>query len=81
MPRALHITTYEIPENEFITFDQKHLPGDWRAAPAPQSTKDFGSALLKDPNVIGLKIPSTIVPDEFNYLINPASTKLHLIKY
>jgi RES domain-containing protein len=79
IPRALNITTYEIPEMEFITFNEKDLPGDWRLMPSTQSTKDFGSIYLKDPEVLGIKVPSTVVPEEYNYLINPGSNKVSKI--
>jgi len=79
MPRALHMTTCEIPEKEFYTFEEKDFPGDWNMMPSPQSTKDFGSIYLKDINILGIKVPSTIIPDEFNYLINPASKILSTI--
>lgn len=79
MPRALHMTSYEIPEKDFLTFTETDLPGDWKTVPAPQSTKDFGSVYLKNPDILGIKIPSAIIPDEFNYLINPGSKMLSSI--
>jgi RES domain-containing protein len=80
IPRALHISCYEVPESEFVVFSEKDMPGDWKEAPSPQSTKDFGSNYFKDPNILGIRVPSTIIPDEFNYLINPESDELGSIE-
>ncbi len=80
LPGALDMTTYEIPEAEFLEIRMEELPGNWNVSPSPQSTKDFGSRLFLETNFLGIKIPSVIVPDEFNYLINPLSNKAAVIK-
>lgn len=78
IPRALSICTFEI-EDELITEVKiKKLPGDWREIPAPFSTKDFGTTLFEKGKSV-LKIPSIILPQEFNYLINPLG-KLNAFK-
>jgi RES domain-containing protein len=80
MPRALHFTVYDIPEKEFVTIEVKNLPGNWKDAPSPQSTKDFGSDFFKDSGVLGIRIPSAIVPEEYNFLINPAADKFSAVR-
>jgi len=68
--RNLSMVEIEIPDDihEIAT---SSLPGNWRDAPAPSSTKDFGSRLLQLCEHAVIKIPSSVVPEEFNYLINP----------
>ncbi|MCF0074765.1 hypothetical protein LZD49_30040 [Dyadobacter sp. CY261] len=51
------------------------LPGDWKIAPAPASAKDFGTVLLRKADYGIFKIPSAIMEDEFNYLLNPLFRK------
>lgn len=80
VPKTLSITIYEAPENEFLTCAIKDFPFDWKDSPIPSSTKDYGSKLFLNGSHLGLKLPSVIVQDEFNYLINPLSDKLPLIK-
>lgn len=70
IPRALSICIFEIDENSIKEIKTKKLPGDWREIPAPYSTKDFGTKLLQKGIPI-LKIPSIVIPDEFNYILNP----------
>ena len=71
IPRALSITTIEIPEEHILELTPPELPGDWRGAPAPASTKDFGTRLLKKAQFAAIKIPSAVIPDEYNFLLNP----------
>lgn len=71
IPRALSITTFELQPLDIHEIQIPDLPGNWRDAPAPASTKDFGTTLLKKASHAFLQIPSAILPDEFNYLLNP----------
>ena len=70
IPRALSLCVFEIDESQVYSLKQEGLPGNWRATPAPKSTKDYGTQFLKSNKPI-LKIPSIIIPEEFNYIINP----------
>ena len=71
IPRSLSITTIEIPDNGIEELNQADLPGDWTEIPAPASTKDFGTKLLKRGVRPILKIPSSIILKEFNFILNP----------
>lgn len=66
IPRALSITTYEI-----LYLETYELPGNWKEVPAPSATKDFGTRLLERALFPVIRFPSSVVPDEFNYIINP----------
>ena len=48
------------------------LPDNWQADPIPQSVKKVGDRWIKNKESVILKIPSAIIPVEFNYLINPS---------
>lgn len=71
IPRSLSITTIEIPDNEIQILSISDLPGNWQESPAPTSTKDLGTNLLENTNSLIIKIPSAIIPNEYNYLLNP----------
>jgi len=72
IPRALSFTIVEIPDTGIEAIKEEDLPGNWKQTPAPSSTKDFGTDLLKTTDSLILKIPSTVIPNEYNYLLNPA---------
>jgi RES domain-containing protein len=71
IPRALSLITLEIPDWSIDIFNEAQLPGDWKTAPAPASTRDFGTAWLKAAGNLVMKVPSTVVPEEWNLVINP----------
>ena len=71
IPRALSITTIEIPDDKIEEPGVKELPGDWIQIPAPVSTKDFGTLFLKLQRTPILKIPSSIILKEYNFILNP----------
>lgn len=76
IPRALSIVTIDIPDNDAFDFHLPSiasLPGDWLDSSKSQSTKDFGTDLLRR-NFHGIVLPSVVVPREFNYLLNPLQT-------
>lgn len=71
IPRALCIVTFEIDEKKIYTIALPELPGNWKDLSVPKQTQNFGSVLLLNPKIQVIKIPSTIIADEFNYLISP----------
>ncbi len=71
IPRALSITTFEIPTTGIQLITEAKLPGDWKRVPAPSSTKDFGTNLLKTSVNFIFKIPSSVITEEHNYILNP----------
>ncbi len=71
IPRALSIISIEVPDRPVRIINETDLPGDWKHSPAPSSTKTFGSELLLAAVEPVIRIPSSVIPDEFNYLLNP----------
>ncbi|MGN6541196.1 MAG: RES family NAD+ phosphorylase [Ginsengibacter sp.] len=74
IPRALSITTIEIPDSEITIINEDSLPGNWKSLPVPPSTQDFGTNLLHGLNKAVFRIPSSVIPEEFNYILNPLHT-------
>jgi RES domain-containing protein len=72
VPRALCLVTLGVDDASGIpTLSIDDLPGSWRQSPAPSAAKDFGTQLLVGGRYGAFKIPSVIIPKEFNLLINP----------
>lgn len=62
----------EIPDavlSETINIDQ--LPQDWQSDPAPPPLKEIGDQWLTEAKTAVLVVPSSIIPLENNYLLNP----------
>jgi len=47
------------------------LPSDWDAAPPKDSTKFIGAAWISGASSAVLSVPSVLIPEERNYLLNP----------
>jgi RES domain-containing protein len=56
------------------------LPKDWNSIPFLSSTQLIGDQFLKKNNALVLKVPSVVISDEFNYLINPQHPDFKKIK-
>jgi len=78
--RALSITIIEIPTISIQEIEEVQLPGNWKQVPAPSSTKDLGTHLLKTSAKLVLKIPSSVITEEYNYLLNPLHPDSKLFK-
>lgn len=69
IPRALSIVTFNIADNKVKEILLENVPSNWATMPAPNSTKDMGTALLKQYPI--LKLPSVVIGLEYNFVINP----------
>ncbi len=47
------------------------LPRTWRRHPAPDALQRFGDDWLRRRKTLVLRAPSAVIPEEFNYLLNP----------
>jgi RES domain-containing protein len=80
LPKQLSITACKIPDNCWKEFPVASLPADWQQRPFTGSTVKFGSALLLKKEWLALKVPSVIIPGEFNYILNPLHADFKKIK-
>ena len=56
------------------------LPRGWKRTPAPMSLQRIGMQWLRSQRSVALQVPSAIVPDEFNYVLNPIHPDFERIK-
>jgi RES domain-containing protein len=75
IPRALSIVCIEIPSQHIRRLTVAQLPGNWRSTAVPMTTKHFGNKLLRESGVPAFAVPSVIIPDELNYVLNPLHTE------
>lgn len=61
-----------IPDDiPLMAIDKASLPRNWKAAPPIEATMALGDNWLVEARSAILKVPSVVVADEFNYLLNP----------
>ncbi len=56
------------------------LPENWRHYPAPESLKDIGTAWAARGSTAILAVPSAIIPEERNYLLDPKHRDMKRIR-
>jgi RES domain-containing protein len=57
--------------NEKEIYKPAKLPENWMNIKASDETKQLGTSILNQKEHLIIKIPSVIIPEEYNYLINP----------
>ena len=87
-----HFTDYVIPDDLVLLsisvpsglaieeVKLSKLPKNWRSFPAPLQIKRLGDDWVKKNGSLVLKVPSVMVGNEYNYLINPAHNDIGKIK-
>lgn len=71
----------EIPDELIIQYNISDLPPEWRDTPSPNSNRDFIAENFYRPNkYLAITIPSVMVPEEFNLVINPLHSYFEKVK-
>ena len=60
----------EVPDH--LIARPARYPDDWNAKPARRNTRAFGDRMLESPEFPALRVPSSVVPGEFCFVLNPA---------
>ncbi|MBI2413741.1 MAG: RES family NAD+ phosphorylase [Deltaproteobacteria bacterium] len=64
--------TIEVPDDLKIEkISMAQLPEDWNMQPPNDSTRIIGTEWVKSTSSPVLQVPTVIVPDEYNFLLNP----------
>jgi len=72
LPNDRYYVEIDIPDEvEILELRIEDLPEDWDLKPPSLETQYIGDDFVKDKEAAVLKVPSSIVPPEYNYLINP----------
>lgn len=61
----------EIPTDKIQEIRIDELPYNWYINPPPDVLKSYGNSFIKNRQFLALKLPSAIIPEESNYLLNP----------
>ncbi len=76
-PLDLSIATISLPDDctaEAVDIDE--LPKGWRDHPAPAVLAEIGTDWVRRGESLVLWVPSVLVPDESNIIINPAHPEM-----
>lgn len=86
-PPELVLVRAELPDeqNLYARPSLNSLPRDWATTPARPSAAAFGSKFLRERRGLAMILPSAVVPEARNLLINPlhprmANVKLRIVR-
>lgn len=81
LPSDRYLVEIDIPDNLGIqTIREADLPQGWDAKPPMKVSQMLGDDFVRNARFAVMKVPSVIVPQEYNYLINPLHPDADLIK-
>ena len=81
LPRDLVLVRFELPDDVglFEVLDPTTLAG-WDETPPGAASQQFGSEFLRSGRALGLIVPSAIVVEERNLVLNPAHRRFPDVK-
>jgi RES domain-containing protein len=76
LQRTAALTAYSLialrfDEADVERLDRQRLPASWRDSPPPAATQAIGDGWLRANATPVLEVPSTVVPGESNFLVDP----------
>lgn len=82
LPPKLKLLWIEIPRKweDIFEIKQNQLPTNWEKSPPPPTLKKIGQQRLIKEDRLAIKVPSVIIPDEFNIVINPAHKDFNQVR-
>ena len=81
LPNDFVMVEIEIPTTVSVSaFPFAELPDGWNSFPNLLYTQKVGDAFVLEKKACVLKVPSAVVPGDFNYLINPNHSNFSSIR-
>ena len=73
LPADLRLVFINVPDTASSrTLNSESLPEDWMVFPTPAVLAELGSHWVTSRQTLMLRIPSAVVADDYNVLLNPA---------
>ncbi|HEX7478056.1 MAG TPA: RES family NAD+ phosphorylase [Polyangiales bacterium] len=79
-PPELVFIAVDVPDTLITAVKIADLPANWRDYPAPDAVKDIGTDWIAKQTSAALVVPSVVMPDERNVVLNPEHTDFGRIK-
>jgi RES domain-containing protein len=79
-PDELVLVTLEVPQDLLSTLEPERMPEHWADYPAPAAVSEIGDLWFREEQSVGLLVPSAILPQENNLLINPRHARAGLVE-
>jgi RES domain-containing protein len=70
----------DFDESRVRDLNRSALPSSWRADPPPLETQAIGDEWVGAGTSVAFRVPSTLVPGESNFLLNPRHSDFKTLK-
>ncbi len=81
IPVGYELVEIKIPDDiQMKEVEISDLPPDWKSIPHSHSTQEIGDKFISDKGFLVFKVPSVVVPGDFNFLINPSHRRFYEIE-
>lgn len=83
VPQDYFLQSIKLPNIKILELSVNELSKNWRNFPHEVSTKVIGDKFIDEEKWLIMKVPSAVIQEEFNYLINPSHKqfkKVQLLK-
>lgn len=82
LPEDYVAVSVEIPDGLSIkTLPESELPPNWWTNPRPAETQNIGTAWVRERQTAVLSVPSAVIRQERNYILNPAHPDFRRIAF
>jgi RES domain-containing protein len=80
LPADLVALEIDVPDDtQAHRIEIRSLPEQWRDYPAPEALQQIGNEWLREGRTPLLQVPSAVIPEEDNYLLNPVHPKARMV--
>ncbi len=69
-----------VPEDKIHEIKLADLPDNWYVNPSPDILKSYGDIFIREKKFFALRLPSAIMSEESNLLLNPNHTDFKKVK-
>jgi len=80
VPDDYCLVEIEVPDNSVADISINDLPDNWKDISPPIAVRQTGDKFLQMQERLLMKVPSSIVPMEYNYLLNPRHPSMKKVK-
>lgn len=80
LPLDYFLVGIELPEASWPSISVKSLENSWKDWPPSGITCQLGDTFVKEGKHLAFRVPSVLVPDEYNVLINPKHPDMSTVK-
>jgi RES domain-containing protein len=82
LPKDHVLTEIRIPDAlEILQWEEDVLPAGWKSAVPVSDMQDLGEMWVREGRAAVLSVPSSIIPKERNFIINPAHPDFRQIRF